>query len=65
MSETLTGKTRYRAEGRLFSTHVLILQVECKRPDGPPDGHGLPQYLAGTFWRDARTEDLSELGSVK
>lgn len=58
----LTGKTRYRAERRWRRT-LLVLQVEEKHEDGPPDTNGLPEWLAATGWRDARVEDLAELAS--
>jgi hypothetical protein len=38
---------------------VLILEVETSHSDGLPDANGLPEYLAGTCWRDARIEDLT------
>ncbi len=54
-------KTRFRIgkEG-LFGKPVLILQVHEKYPDGPPDSYGMPTYLAGERWRDAKVEDLSQ-----
>jgi hypothetical protein len=58
MRTTLTGATRYRTERRLFKPDVLVLQVEEHTTDGPPDTNGMPEYLAGTYWRDARPEDL-------
>jgi len=55
-------KTRYRVgkEG-LFGKPVLILQVFKSWKDGPCDSNGLPEYLAGSGWRDAQVEDLTEL----
>jgi hypothetical protein len=61
-NERLTGKQRYRVEtiGGFFNRHqVLVLEVEVLRGDGPSDFHGLPTYLGGTIWRDARPQDLS------
>lgn len=55
---TLTGATRYRTERRMFKPDVLVLQVQEHTTDGPDDWHGMPTYLAGTYWRDARPEDL-------
>ncbi len=58
--KTLTGRTRYRsAKIGLFGPTVLVLQVEERRPDGPPDWSGLPEYLSDTYWRDATAMDLS------
>lgn len=57
--KTLTGRTRYRSvKVGLFGPTVLALQVEEHTTDGPPDYHGLPTYLAGTYWRDATVSDL-------
>jgi hypothetical protein len=36
--------------------------VEGYYSDGPPDFNGLPEYLEGFKWRDARVEDLSFIG---
>lgn len=53
-------KTRYRVgkEG-LFGNPVLILQVFVTWSDGPDDHNGMPEYLSGSGWRDAKVEDLS------
>jgi len=63
MNETLTGKTRYRVSDYGFLTKRLfvILQVEIIWSDGPTDWHGMPEYLAGKGWRDAKPEDLQYL----
>lgn len=63
--KTLTKRTRYRTlvTGLLFRKVQLVLQVQEHTTDGPPDFHGLPTYLAGTYWRDATVEDLSTLFS--
>ena len=58
---SLTGKIRYRTESRWFRDPVVILQVEEMFGDGPPDYHGMPTYLAGVRWRDAKVEDLLDL----
>jgi len=57
MSETLTGKQRFRSERPLFGAERLVLQVQVAY-------HGV-EFLGGfadtvdyTFWRDARTTDL-------
>ena len=57
----LTGKIRYRIEKRLFKNPILVLQVKEEFDDGPPDFNGMPTYLAGVQWRDARVEDVLEL----
>jgi hypothetical protein len=44
---------------------MLVLQVEVKRDDGPPDYHDMPTYLGGLIWRDAIVEDLLELASTQ
>ncbi|UTC27944.1 hypothetical protein [Stenotrophomonas phage A1432] len=56
-----TGKTRHRIHKTLFREPVLVLQVELSYPDGPGDSYGLPEYLAGRMWVDARMEHLSIL----
>lgn len=58
-TKTLTGATRYRTERRLFKPDVLVLQVQEHTTDGPPDSNSMPEYLTGTYWRDARAEDLT------
>jgi hypothetical protein len=56
---TLTGRIRYRSvKVGLFGPHVLALQVEESRLDGPSDSYGMPEYLAATYWRDATASDL-------
>ena len=57
----LTKKIRYRTENRLFSDPLVVLQVEESFGEGPPDWNGMPEYLGGVRWRDARVEDLLEL----
>jgi len=54
-----TGRTRYRTERRWFKPDVLVLQIEVRFEDGPPDHHGMPIYLKGSRWRDATPEDLA------
>jgi hypothetical protein len=61
----LTGNIRYRNQRRLFGSDMLVLQVEIKRDDGPPDYHGMPEYLGDLIWRDAIVEDLLELGAIQ
>jgi len=59
-NERLTGKKRYRVEnGWLFKG--VVLQVEVQWDDGPDDWQGMPEYLRGIMWRDARPEDLQYL----
>jgi len=63
MNERLTGRIRHRlgyesAGGFRPPRAVLVLQVEVSREDGPPDGQGMPAYLAAVYWRDARVEDM-------
>lgn len=55
----LTGRIRYRYQGRWFKPPLLVLQVEEEYDEGPPSAYGMPTYLAGVHWRDARIEDLS------
>lgn len=50
--------SRYRLYKPLFKPPVLILQVKVRWKDGPIDHNGLPSYLAGEGWRDARPEDF-------
>ena len=57
--KTLTGKVRYRsAKLGLLGPTVLVLEVEEHTSDGPPDFNGMPTYLSGKYWRDAKVEDL-------
>lgn len=64
MAETLTGKTRLRVQrlGLFGLRSALVLQVHVRWTDGPSDHNGMPSYLAGEGWRDARVEDMSALG---
>jgi len=62
MNEKLTGRTRWRAESAFLSKEPrVVLQVEIGRSDGPDDYHGMPTYLAGTYWRDVNVADLVEI----
>jgi hypothetical protein len=54
-----TGRTRYRVEKRWLKPYVLVLQIEVRFGDGPPDHDGMPVYLRGSCWRDAQPEDLA------
>lgn len=65
MADHLTGNIRYRSQSRWFGSDMLVLQVEVKRDDGPPDYHDMPMYLGGLIWRDAVVEDLLELASTQ
>lgn len=56
-----TGRTRYRELPRVLGHSLLVLQVEVRFGDGPPDSNGMPLYLKGATWRDAKVEDLSFL----
>lgn len=58
-------KTRYRAgkEG-LFGKPVLILQVFATWEEGPCDSYGGPGCPAGSGWRDATVEDLTEINNT-
>lgn len=57
-NEQLTGRCRVRPHKLVFGSQIrLILQVETHWPDGPLDSNGMPEYLAGVGWRDARVED--------
>jgi hypothetical protein len=57
----LTGRTRFRAQRRLFRSPVLVLQVEWHEwgthysPD-PGDIHGTD--VNRVYWTDARVEDM-------
>lgn len=57
-------KTRYRQQTikRLFGPDqlVLVLQVYASWPEGDHDMHGMPNRLAGSGWRNATVEDLTE-----
>lgn len=55
----LTGRTRYRAERRLFRGERLILQVEERGlVDEYVGGHVDCRWV--NRWRDATTADLTE-----
>lgn len=54
----LTGKTRYRILNRFVRNDLVVLQVEESYDDGIDDYNGMPTYLAGKRWRDAKPEDL-------
>lgn len=52
-----TGKMRVRTQRRFLRADVLVLQVEV---DG--EVHSYPNdFRKTTWWRDARTEDLTKL----
>lgn len=57
----MTGQMRYRVQPRWFNDPLVVLQVEVDVDDGPTDSNGMPMWLAGTFWRDAKPEDLQFL----
>jgi hypothetical protein len=59
MNFRLTGQFRHRLHSSVFGKMMLVLIVEEAYDDGPPDGHGLPEYLSGKRWRDATVEDLA------
>jgi len=59
MNPKLTGRTKYRLHKPLFGASLLVLMVEEHHSDGPPDFNGMPTYLEGCVWRDARVEDLA------
>lgn len=55
----LTGKIKFRIESSgFFNSEKVILQVEHEWENGPDDFNGLPTYLCGKGWRDAKAEDL-------
>ena len=60
--EKLTGRTRLRPHtvGTFNKRILLVLQIEVTYPDGPGDWHGMPEYLAGTVWRDATISDVTQ-----
>ena len=45
-------------------TGKVVLQVLDKVGDGPPDSNGMPEWLAGEYWRDARMEDMGEVHAL-
>lgn len=57
MNEVLTGEVRLRLQTRWFRPPLLVAQVEVCWGEGPPDSNGMPSYLAGRGWRDAKVED--------
>jgi hypothetical protein len=50
----LTGRIRHRAARRWYGRTVLVLQTECEVRAG--------NGAVCRAWRDARVEDLGELG---
>lgn len=63
MNHRLTGRVRFMHQVRgIFQRKVqLVVQVEETYDDGPTDHNGMPEYLAGTAWRDAQVKDLDAL----
>lgn len=64
----LTGQTRYRTErigGMFDKREALVLQVHHEWRDGPCDSNGMPAFLAGQGWRDAKTEDLATIEEIE
>lgn len=58
-NETPTGNIRFRVcRGGILCKDTIVLQVEMKYPAGPDDYHGMSSYLSGTYWRDARPDDV-------
>ena len=57
LNERLTGEVRLRLQIRWFRSPLLVVQVHVAYGDGPDDCYGMPQYLAGNGWRDAKVED--------
>lgn len=59
VEDSLTGRTRYRVENRLFRKTLVVLQVEARcdgwRPSDFQPGTGADR----TYWRDARPEDFA------
>lgn len=64
-NEKLTGNIRYRVTHTLVRPSKVLLQVEIVWDDGPDDWHGMPTYLKGKGWRDAKPEDLQYLNVNK
>lgn len=60
MSETKTGKQRYRLHKTCFGKPLLVLQIEVKRSDFVSYGPTV-ECETYTMWRDASLEDLSEI----
>lgn len=60
-TDTLTGQVRFRVLKRFLRKTVLILEVEIKfsgTVDDSGGGRCDERAVEGTYWRDARTEDL-------
>lgn len=57
MSETLTGRRRFRSK-RKWGRETLILQVEVNRSQYDWD-YGYGRTSKWTEWRDATTKDLT------
>jgi hypothetical protein len=63
----LTGRTQHRLQTRWFGSPLLVLQVEENRSGSTEemieqDGGWTPSFQVNdTYWRDAKTEDLSTL----
>lgn len=51
----------HRAGWFPFRTNLLVLQVYTAWDEGPLDYNGMPEYLPGEGWRDAKPEDLAIL----
>lgn len=45
-------------------TCKFILEVQLAFGDGPGDSNGMPDYLAGTVWTDARLEHMAEVFAI-
>ena len=39
----------------------LFLEIKIKVSDGPPDCNGMPTYLSGDYWIDAKEKHLNEI----
>lgn len=58
MATKLTGRWQFRIHTPFIGKDVIVLQVEVECEEGPSDHHGMPRWLAGTFWRDATPADF-------
>lgn len=63
-NEKPTGETRLRLHKPMFGAPLLVLQIKVVYPDGPDDYHGMPEWLAGEAWRDAKITDMTFLGGL-
>lgn len=59
MTYTLTGRTSYRVETRLFRKQLVVLQVEVRAKGYEYGPYGHVTEVDQLYWQDATVEDIT------